>query len=104
MSATERVSWPPAGLFIVLICLACPSSSHSAERYRVRNWQADEGLPQNSVWAITQTPDGYLWIGTQQGLVRFDGVRFLPIDESAPTELRRGFIPALCLGHLFSPG
>ena len=36
-------------------------------------WQIDDGLPQNSVWAITQTHDGYLWVGTQQGLARFDG-------------------------------
>ena len=41
-----------------------------------RTWRAEDGLPQESVWAITQTKDGYLWIGTGGGLARFDGVRF----------------------------
>jgi ligand-binding sensor domain-containing protein len=39
-------------------------------------WTTDHGLPQNSVNAIVQTPDGYLWLGTNGGLARFDGVRF----------------------------
>jgi len=58
------------------------------ERYRVRNWQTDDGLPQNPVWAIAQTADGYLWVGTQQGLVRFDGARFVPLEEIAPPEIK----------------
>jgi ligand-binding sensor domain-containing protein/signal transduction histidine kinase len=41
-----------------------------------RTWRAEVGLPQESVWAITQTKDGYLWIGTGGGLARFDGARF----------------------------
>ena len=44
-------------------------------------WQAEQGLPQNSVQAIAQTRDGYLWLGTQEGLVRFDGVRFTVFDK-----------------------
>lgn len=63
--------------------------------YNVRCWQTDEGLPQNSVYAITQTSDGYLWVGTREGLVRFDGVRFVPVDDPAAPELRRGWITAL---------
>jgi signal transduction histidine kinase/ligand-binding sensor domain-containing protein len=39
-------------------------------------WQFEDGLPQNSVNAMAQTPDGYLWLGTQEGLARFDGVSF----------------------------
>jgi ligand-binding sensor domain-containing protein/signal transduction histidine kinase len=41
-----------------------------------------EGLPQNSVIAMTQTRDGYLWLGTLNGLVRFDGIQFTVFDES----------------------
>jgi ligand-binding sensor domain-containing protein/signal transduction histidine kinase len=41
-----------------------------------RAWTTEAGLPQNSVNAIVQTPDGYLWLATQGGLARFDGVRF----------------------------
>ncbi|MGA2500944.1 MAG: two-component regulator propeller domain-containing protein, partial [Tepidisphaeraceae bacterium] len=42
----------------------------------VKSWRTIDGLPQNSVGALAQTPDGYLWIGTRGGLARFDGVRF----------------------------
>ena len=49
----------------------------SLAQYVVAEWtQSDDGLPQNLVAAIAQTPDGYLWLATQEGLVRFDGVRF----------------------------
>src|SRR6185295_9066778 len=44
-------------------------------------WDSDAGLPQNSVQVILQTRDGYFWIGTQEGLVRFDGVRFTVFDS-----------------------
>jgi signal transduction histidine kinase/ligand-binding sensor domain-containing protein/ActR/RegA family two-component response regulator len=39
-------------------------------------WLMEDGLPQNSIKSIAQTADGYLWLATQAGLVRFDGVRF----------------------------
>ena len=45
-------------------------------QYRFDYWTTDNGLPQNQVSAITQTPDGYLWLATNDGLVRYDGVRF----------------------------
>ena len=48
--------------------------------YRVDVWQTDEGLPHNTVTALVQTRDGYLWLGTQSGLVRFDGVKFVVFD------------------------
>jgi ligand-binding sensor domain-containing protein/signal transduction histidine kinase len=68
-------------------------------RYNVRSWQTDEGLPQNSVHAIAQTPDGYLWVGTHEGLARFDGVRFTLLDEPAAPYLRQSWITALCAGR-----
>src|SRR3984893_4270068 len=49
-------------------------------QYVLDNWQIPEGLPQTSVQAIARTPDGYLWVGTQEGLARFDGVRFTVFD------------------------
>jgi ligand-binding sensor domain-containing protein/signal transduction histidine kinase len=48
--------------------------------YDVRLWQMEEGLPNNTVQAITQTRDGYLWIGTREGLARFDGINFQKIE------------------------
>lgn len=47
-----------------------------AQQFRFDRWTVDEGLPQNSIYAITQSSDGYLWLTTFDGLVRFDGVRF----------------------------
>ncbi len=50
-------------------------------QYIHQDWQTAQGLPQNSVLAIAQTPDGYLWLGTEEGLVRFDGVHFTILDK-----------------------
>ncbi|RBP38051.1 two component regulator with propeller domain [Roseimicrobium gellanilyticum] len=41
-----------------------------------RNWQTDDGLPQNTINALLQTHDGFLWVGTNGGLARFDGLHF----------------------------
>jgi PAS domain S-box-containing protein len=45
-------------------------------QYGVSSWLSDDGLPQNWIGAIAQTPDGYLWFATEEGVSRFDGVRF----------------------------
>lgn len=44
-------------------------------------WGEEEGLPQGSINAIAQTADGYVWLGTQEGLVRFDGIKFTVFDR-----------------------
>src|SRR3954471_22995983 len=84
-----------AAIFSIHICPS-KAATNTFPRYNVRVWQIDDGLPQNSVWAITQTREGYLWIGTQQGLARFDGMRFVAIDSKAAPELKHGYITALC--------
>ncbi len=48
----------------------------SLDQYASTFWGVQDGLPQNSVQAILQTRDGYLWLGTQEGLSRFDGTSF----------------------------
>src|ERR1043165_8982047 len=50
--------------------------------YLIDVWSADNGLRSSSVTAIAQTLDGYLWIGTYNGLARFDGVRFVTFDPA----------------------
>jgi PAS domain S-box-containing protein len=45
-------------------------------QYNIQTWNRQNGLPFNRISSIVQTPDGYLWMGTQNGLVRFDGVEF----------------------------
>ena len=51
-------------------------------QFRFDHWTTDDGLPQNSVYSIVQTTDGYLWIVTLDGLVRFDGVKFKVFNKS----------------------
>src|SRR5688572_4919869 len=46
-----------------------------------KSWQTEQGLPQNAVYCIVQDHDGFLWLGTENGLVRFDGVRFEVFTE-----------------------
>ena len=58
-------------------------------------WQTEQGLPENSVDAITQTRDGYLWVGTQEGLARFDGVRFVTFNRRTVAALRSDNITSL---------
>ena len=50
--------------------------------FTIDAWQTDDGLPQSSVKSIAQTPDGYLWLATFNGLARFDGVRFTVFDTA----------------------
>jgi signal transduction histidine kinase/ligand-binding sensor domain-containing protein len=74
-------------VFAVLTALAapaCPIDPHRAVSQYVRErWSTDQNFPRGSVYDITQTPDGYLWIATETGLIRFDGWNFKPVrDES----------------------
>jgi len=53
-------------------------------------WQYDEGLPQNTVHALIQSSDGYLWLGTEEGLARFDGRTFTVYDGRNTLAFERG--------------
>ncbi|MDE3067086.1 MAG: hypothetical protein KGJ60_05985 [Verrucomicrobiota bacterium] len=72
------------------------AAASDLDQYDFQAWQSDEGLPDDTVNAIAQTDDGYLWVGTRRGLARFDGVSFMRVDEKAAPELRDGRITALC--------
>jgi ligand-binding sensor domain-containing protein len=76
MSVVIRLS----SLFILSLIVLGGATAEA--QYRFESWTADEGLPQNSVRSIIQTRDGYLWLTTFDGLVRFDGVRFKVFDKS----------------------
>ena len=52
------------------------------ENVVVRNWDVDDGLPSARIYAVVRTSDGYLWLATHKGLVRFDGIRFVVFDTS----------------------
>ena len=79
VAALNRLSIPSL-LAILFVAAAAPAfgldPSLRLSQYVLDNWQIPEGLPQSSAQAIARTPDGYLWVGTQEGLARFDGERF----------------------------
>jgi len=58
-------------------------------------WQTRDGLPQNTITAIAQTADGYLWMGTREGLIRFDGVRFKVFDSTTTPEIAQDQVLSL---------
>jgi ligand-binding sensor domain-containing protein len=64
-------------------------------QYSLTSWSKRQGLPQNSVCAIAQTPDGYLWFGTMEGLARFDGVNFRVQNVRNTPQLGTNYISAL---------
>jgi signal transduction histidine kinase/ligand-binding sensor domain-containing protein/DNA-binding response OmpR family regulator len=64
-------------------------------QYSTRVWNTKSGLPDNSIFALRQTRDGYLWIGTQDGLVRFDGVQFEVYTREKTPGLEDNIIRAL---------
>ena len=58
-------------------------------------WEANAGLPQASVQTVLQTRDGYIWLGTEEGLVRFDGERFDVFDRTNTRELPANNVKSL---------
>ena len=67
---------------LLSVCLCFCLTVAARAQYRIDQWTADAGLPQNSVYGIVQTKDGYLWLATLDGLARFDGVRFTIFNKS----------------------
>jgi ligand-binding sensor domain-containing protein/AraC-like DNA-binding protein len=69
-----QLSWSPAWAL---------DPDKRVDQYLVDQWNTADGMPSNEVHAISQTPDGYLWIATIKGLVRFDGMKFsnIPFAE-----------------------
>jgi signal transduction histidine kinase/ligand-binding sensor domain-containing protein len=69
-------------VLLMLLAVALPALASPTDLgWSMRSWLSEDGLPDNTVVGIEQTPDGFLWIATQGGLVRFDGVKF---QEFAP--------------------
>lgn len=64
-------------------------------QYAHSSWRTSDGIFNSAPTAVTQTSDGYIWIGTQTGLVRFDGVRFVPWAPPAGKQLPSAVISCL---------
>lgn len=74
-------------------------------QYALEIWQIEDGLPQDSLTAVTQTADGALWLGTPAGLVRFDGSEFSPTVEPpgwAPAERYIASLATAADGSLYA--
>lgn len=72
-----------------------PARQFSEADYVVDFWRTEQGLPHNTVNAILQSRDGYLWVGTAGGLVRFDGLNFTLIGDETTPGLRDARVTAL---------
>ena len=87
---------------LAAICLSCPAHAIDPNRtisqYLRERWSTDRGFSGASVTAVAQTSDGYLWIGTDKGLVRFDGTTFRPFPQATPATFPIGPVQALMVG------
>jgi ligand-binding sensor domain-containing protein/signal transduction histidine kinase len=78
-----KMRWIPAAAGLLLGGILCGGAADSDARYSVHSWEPKpHGLPQSSVISMTQSSDGYLWLGTLNGLVRFDGNDFTTFGEN----------------------
>lgn len=82
-------------LLAVSLPVAALDTGKPFRDYVTDTWGVDQGLPQISVLAITQDPAGYLWFGTQTGLARFDGVRFVRYTQRDAPELGNNILALL---------
>ena len=76
-------------LATLAVLLVASAETAAAQRYTVDRWEVDDGLPNNALSDLIQSRDGYLWIATWAGVVRFDGVRFTPVAEDLPNDHAR---------------
>jgi EAL domain-containing protein (putative c-di-GMP-specific phosphodiesterase class I)/signal transduction histidine kinase/ligand-binding sensor domain-containing protein/ActR/RegA family two-component response regulator len=88
-----------ASLLASFVAAATPATCPRAlSQYRVQVWHARDGLPQDAVQAIEQTPDGFIWVGMEDGIARFDGIAFEPIDLGPAVGSASESISALAVG------
>ncbi len=89
---------PIALLLAGLLALTLPAGSAALprpDRYVLDVWKSERGLPSNSIFAITQDRQGYLWLGTQEGLARFDGASFRAFTSEATPVMHDDMIKSL---------
>jgi signal transduction histidine kinase/ligand-binding sensor domain-containing protein len=96
----KRLIWRLAVVFFA-VALAVPATAlspwKSFSQYSRTVWNQQQGLPQDTITAIAQTGDGYLWLGTNEGLARFDGYEFVVYSE-VNGDLPSNSVKALTVG------
>lgn len=93
-----------AALVLATFVVCCPPAaaldpSLDISEYAHTAWKIRDGFTKGSISAIAQTPDGYLWLGTDLGLYRFDGVRAVPWQPPAGEQFPSNFIFPLLVGR-----
>src|SRR5271157_967788 len=89
-------------LAILLACCTCAFAldpSLDISQYAHSSWKIRDGFPKGVVYSIAQTLDGYLWLGTEFGLVRFDGVRAVEWQPGAGRQLPSDWIRSLLVSR-----
>src|SRR5262245_21548183 len=89
----------PCALLLLAPAARALDPQRALTQYRLDRWHTAQGLPQSSVESLAQTPDGYLWLGTQEGLARFDCRRLVVFDKANTRELRHNRVVALLAGQ-----
>ena len=85
------------GVLLAAVQLTSPVSVPDPEpvQYTLTSWTETDGLPANAIRAIAQDRDGYLWLGTRAGLIRFDGVRFVIWEAESEAAAAESDVTAL---------
>lgn len=91
----QALAWLVAAMLAATLPALAQPRDRLADQYIVRAWGTKDGLPQNTVTAMVQTRDGYLWLGTFGGLVRFDGNAFTVFNPGNAPGLASARITAL---------
>src|SRR5476651_2720063 len=78
---TLRFAWLWLCVFFAIVPAMRGAADTSDSPFIVKTWNNEQGLPQSSVISVIQTRDGYLWLGTLNGLVRFDGTKFTIFND-----------------------
>src|SRR6184192_4869747 len=86
-------------IFLLLLCgggtVVALDSRRDLSQFGHEVWLTENGLPQNTVHSIAQARDGYVWLATEEGLARFDGIRFTVFDKQNTPELKTNDIRVL---------
>src|ERR671917_208667 len=97
----QRLHFARGVLPALLLLLLCGSQARALDpraalsHFSRRAWLTEQGLPQNTVHAVVQAPDGYIWVATEEGLARFDGISFKVFDRQNTPQLKSNDIRSL---------